>query len=213
MSETAAGAQGFRKPSPQKNLDRATELAFEALDGQNDEQLIWLGAERSGGGWRVPVLNEPIHVEMAERRVTAQGGREVGPHWRILVLHYLAIRERPERLAPEITFADLQTARSYNQVYEARTVGRLCATVGRTEGPLREAARAIGGHRALGGDLAFDFDVFPRLALRLVWHAGDDEFPPSATILLPGNIEAFFCAEDTVVLSERLISRLCGRPF
>jgi len=54
------------------------------------------------------------------------------------------------------------------------------------------------------------FDVFPRLTLRLVWHAPDEEFPPSATLLLPDNIEAFFVAEDIVVLSECLVARLGG---
>ena len=34
-----------------------------------------------------------------------------------------------------------------------------------------------------------------------------------ATLLLPANIEAYFCSEDIVVLSEQLISRLCGRGF
>jgi hypothetical protein len=30
---------------------------------------------------------------------------------------------------------------------------------------------------------------------------------------LPRNIEDYFCSEDIVVLSECLVSRLCGRPF
>jgi len=213
MSSTNEGAAGFRKPPPQKNLDRATELGFEALGRQTDDQMRWLGAEPSGDLWRIRVLNEPLQVDLSARRVTTVSDEEVGPHWRIVVLHYLAISGRPERLAPEITFADLQTARTYNKVYEGRTVGRLCGTVGRTESHLRDAAAALGARPALGGDVAFDFDVFPRLTLRLVWYAADEEFPSSATILLPSNIEDYFCAEDTVVLSERLVSRLCGRPF
>jgi hypothetical protein len=32
-------------------------------------------------------------------------------------------------------------------------------------------------------------------------------------LLLPNNMESFFGAEDIVVLSERLASRLAGRPF
>jgi hypothetical protein len=51
------------------------------------------------------------------------------------------------------------------------------------------------------------------VSLRLIWHAADEEFAASATLLVPANIESYFCSEDVVVLSERLISRLCGRPF
>jgi hypothetical protein len=63
------------------------------------------------------------------------------------------------------------------------------------------------------GDAAFDFQVFPRFSMRLIWHAPDEEFPPTATLLLPPNVESYFVAEDIVVLSEGLVSRLSGRPF
>ena len=75
------------------------------------------------------------------------------------------------------------------------------------------AAIRLGGRAIAAGDVAFDFDIFPRLTLRLVWYAGDDELPPDATLLLPPNIESYFTAEDVVVLSERLVSRLAGQPW
>jgi hypothetical protein len=199
--------------SPQQNVQRATELAFEALACQTDEQLRWLGAERSGGAWRLPVLNETVAVDLPSRQVTTVGGGKVGPQWRILALHYLLVVARPERLAPEVTFADLPTARSYAEVYRQRSTAWLCAAAGRDLARLQAAAAALGARPAAGGDAAFEFDMFPRLALRLVWHAPDDEFPPAATLLLPANIESYFCTEDVVVLCERLVSRLCGRPF
>ncbi len=175
--------------------------------------MRWLGAEAAGGPWRLPVLEDVFQIDAPAGRVITSAGRPVGPHWRILALHYLSIGSRPERREPEITFADLQTARSYADVYRGRTEARLCATAGRDAATLSAAADAIRGRKVSGGDLGFQFDVFPRLSIRLVWYAADEEFPPSATILLPSNIEDYFCAEDIVVLSERLVSRLGGRPF
>ena len=92
-------------------------------------------------------------------------------------------------------------------------LGRLCATAGRDARTLADAANSLAGRPvdAQTGDLAFDFDLFPRLTIRLIWHAPDEEFGPAATLLLPANIEAYFCIEDIVVLSERLVSRLEGR--
>jgi hypothetical protein len=202
-----------QRPPAQSNLKRATQLAFDALDRQADEQLRWLGAEPWANGWQLPVLNEVLAVDLGARRVTASASREVGPSWRFLALHYLAISARPERLAPEITFADLPTARSYADVYRQRALARLCRTAGRDAGGLRAAAAALGAGVVDAGDAAFDFLVFPRLAVRLIWYAADEEFPPSATLLLPANVECCFCAEDIVVLSECLVSRLAGRPF
>ncbi len=197
----------------QQNLQRATGLAFEALRSQSAAQMLWLGAESLGDRWRVPVLDDAFEVDIVAGRVTTAAGSEVGAGWRILALHYLAVRVRPEPLVPEITFGDLPTARSYTDVYHQRAVARLCGTVGREASRLRAAAAALGGRPVDAGDAAFDFAAFPRVSLRLIWHAGDEEFPPSATLLLPANIDSYFCTEDIVVLSERLVSRLAGRPF
>jgi hypothetical protein len=129
------------------------------------------------------------------------------------VLHYLAVAGRPEPREPEVTFADLPDGRGYADVYDSRVLKRLCATAGRDAATLRDAAEALGGLEVPGGDMAFQFTVFPRVAIRMIWHAPDEEFAPSATILLPGNVDEFFCTEDMVVLCESCVARLGGRPF
>jgi len=200
-------------PPPQDNLDRAKQLGFDALREQPEEQIAWLGAHAAPGAWLLPVLGDQLCVDPTARRVTTSDFQPIGPAWTILALHYLAIQGRPAALPPQVTFADLPTARSYASVYQGRVIARLCATAGRDIGRLRAAAEGLGATAAEGGDVALDFHPFPRLSLRLIWHAPDDEFPPSASLLLPANIEQYFCSEDIVVLSECLVSRLGGRPF
>ncbi len=104
------------------------------------------------GSSRIPVLNDLLTVDLSARRVTTSAGREVGPVWRILLLHYLAIDSRPEVPGPEVTFADLPAARTYARVYHQRVIARSCATAGRDEKRLRAAADAPGGHIVHGGD-------------------------------------------------------------
>ncbi len=200
-------------PTPQDNLQRAAQLAFDAAQRQSAEQLQWLGARPGGTLWRLPVLDELLAVDLPARRVTSAAGQEIKPAWLILVLHYLAIASHLEPQSPQIAFADLPGGRTYARVYQQRAIARLCATAGRDARRLQVAATAIGGNPVPGGDAAFEFDVFPRLRVRLVWHAADDEFPPSATLLLPPNIESYFCIEDIVVLSERLVARLAGQSL
>lgn len=197
----------------QDNLRRATELAFDAAASQSDEQAVWLGAERHGDAWRLPVLNETLQIDLATRTVCTSAAEPVGHAWRILALHYLALGERPDERPCAITFADLQASRTYASVYQGRVISRFCYTAGRNAATLQAAADSLGATAVDDGDLAFDFAMFPRIPHRLVWHAPDDEFPASATILLPNNIESFLCAEDIVVLSESLVARLCGKPY
>ena len=197
----------------QENLATAINRGFDVLVDQSDEQIRWLGAEPRSGRWRLPGLNDAFAIDVSQRRIVTSAGRPVGPQWTILAIHYLAVGSRPERRDPEITFADLATARSYAGVYNARTVVRLCHTAGRDAESLVAAAARSGGRPTTGGDEAFDFDLFPQITIRLIWHAPDPEFGASATLLLPSNIESYLCAEDTVVLSESLVARLGGRPF
>jgi hypothetical protein len=132
----------------------------------------------------------------------------VRPMLQILTLHYLAVRSSPPAQRPEITFASLPSARGYASVYDNRVNRRLCATVGRDADSLRSAATAMHADWVTGGDLAFQVKVFPRIPLRLIWYAGDEELSTSCTLLLPPNIEAFLTTEDIVVLSESFVSRL-----
>jgi hypothetical protein len=213
MQQTGKPSITPHEATPQRALQIALERAYFLVAGQEAEKLLWLGAELCDKGWRLPVLNESFCVDLQNGRITTSDGAEVGPHWSILSLHYLAIASYPELREPEITFADLSTARSYAGVYQQRVIGRLCGTVGRDVGKLRSAAEGLKGQAVAAGDVAFDFNVFPRFSVRLVWHSPDDEFPPSATVLLPINAESYFCSEDLVVLSERLVSRLAGSPF
>ena len=124
-------------PEFQDNLRRAAELAFNAVCNQKTEQLMWLGAQPQDAVWRIAVLNDLLTMDLSARRITTSAGCEVGPVWRILLLHYLTIASRPETLEPEVTFADLPTARTYARVYHQRVIARLCVTAGRDEKPLR----------------------------------------------------------------------------
>jgi len=211
--KTNSPATGPGIPPPQHNFQEAASLALRAAAGNRPEQLEWLGARRDGPGWVLEVLGELLRVDLRDGIVRGPSGRSVGAWWQILTLHYLAVSARPPDQPPAITFADMPGGLLYADVYRMRVIERLCRTVGRCRDSLGPAAEAIGGKAATGGDLAFDFQVYPRLRLRLVWHAPDEEFAASATLLLPANIGAFFCLEDIVVLSERLISRLSGGPF
>jgi len=213
-------------PPPQQNLREAAALALSAVRAQSREQLEWLGGRPRADRWRLEVLDDLLTVDLAEGSVRTSEGQTVGPWWQILTLHYLATSSRPAQPPPEVTFAVLPAGRAYAAVYQQRVIERLCRSVGRDRASLLEAGQRLGGKTVDAGDAAFDFQVYPRLRLRLVWYAGEQEppanhelhdpeprLPPSAVLLLPSNIEDFLAVEDIVVLSERIVSRLSGGRF
>ncbi len=214
---TKASRDGPKRPGvppPQHNLQVAVTNAFRELSHQSADQLEWLGATVQADRWFVPVLTDVLTVDLAQKSVRTAEGKEVKPSWRVLTLHYLGVLVHPEDITPAVTFADVHGAQTYAPIYQQRVIYRLCATIGRNAQDLSQACLALGGRVATGpGNISFDFDIYPRVRLRLIWYTGDDEFAPSASLLLPSNIDSYFCLEDIVALSEELISRLSGKPF
>ena len=207
MTDATDSPRSVGAPPPQHNLQTARDNAVAALRDQTPEQLVWLGASQVGDRWRLPVLNQLFDVDITTGLITCDG-EDVGAWWHVLVLHYLAIRTQPEPRRPEITFATLPGGRTYAKVTDGRVNRRLCGTVGRERATLETAAERIEARFVEEGDLAFEVDFFPRVPIRTIWYAADDEFPPSCTMLLPANIESFLCVEDIVVVSETLVSQL-----
>lgn len=221
-----AARGGLAVPPPQHNLDVATAAAWAAVRRQGPDQLQWLGASRHDGRWSLPVLDGVLSIDSAGGAVLDSAGRAVGPWWRVIVLHYLGVAGRPDSPPPSLTFADLPGGRAYAGVYQQRVIHRLCRKAGKDRQALRRAGEAVGATVARdptggvsppggppAGDLVLDFRMFPRVGFRLTWYDGDEDLSPSAALLLPGSIESFFCLEDIVVLSERLVSRLEGGRF
>ena len=200
-------------PPPQSNYADAVQHAINRLKLQSNSQLQRLGANPKGEVWELPVLNEKFEIDTKLGRVSTPGGGDVSLWWRILALHYLGVQGDGGKMPPSLGFADISAGRSYSGVYKARVISRLCGTAGRNAETLQAAAEKIGGAKIKEGDLGYDFTIFPKICLRLLWYAPDEEFPPSATVLLPENILSFFTVEDTVVLSESLIAVLSGKSF
>jgi hypothetical protein len=200
-------------PPAQGHYRIAADKAVETLKDQSPEQLTWLGARADGDLWTLEILGQTLSADLQTGSVRTAEGAEVRETWQILVLHYLSIDSRPTFGEPTLTFAEIPGAITYDKVYQGRVIGRLCYTAGRNAETLVAAAAALDGKTADGGDKAFEFSIFPKLNVKLIWHAADDEFPPSATILLPTNIFPALSIEDIVVLSEQLVARLSGKAF
>ena len=66
------------------------------------------------------------------------------------------------------------------------------------------AGRAMGGNPFKGGDAAFSFNFFPRVAMAFVLWMEDDEFPARATLLFDANADRHMALD--VVWAVALLS-------
>lgn len=121
---------------------------------------------------------------------------------KIMVVRYLLEACKIEPSGKYLTFRDVPWGEVYIQQFTGRCIQRLAFTFGNRLSVFAEKMENLGAVKVKGGDVAYEFEIFPGFGVRFQLWAGDDEFPPSAQILFSDNFAAAFHAEDLVVAAE-----------
>jgi len=165
--------------------------------------IAWSDANRQ---FSFSSLGKRYTVSYPEGEVREDNGREASPTFALLTLHYL-LSGPTLPLGEWISFKEIPGASIYQGPFEARTIGRLFRKVSQLV-DLAKACEKLDGRKMPGGDLAFRFELFPRLPVGLVCWEGDDEFPPSGNMLFDANAKSFLTPEDYAVIGEYIIGQL-----
>ncbi len=197
--------------SPQKNYQQALELALERAKKARVEDLELLGVEGdSAGRFLIPSLGGKFEVDLVVGRVGDCSGGDASVAWAILVLHYLASRPGKYGVGNTecISFMDIPEARGYAKPYQGRVINRFLHTAGKEEARFRSAAAGLAGVEVADGNAAFEFLIFPRARVQVIWYGGDEEVGPGASFSFAREVAGLFCVEDIVVMAELLVSAL-----
>ncbi|MFO8007879.1 MAG: DUF3786 domain-containing protein [Candidatus Brocadiia bacterium] len=202
------------RPPKQDHYEIARAKALNRLRSSHEPvRLERLGAVLDGGSgtitvpmlcWRVETRLEPYAMRLLAEDV------EPDLTWQILVLNYLAA-ERPAPPTEFVSFADFAEGRGYESAYRGRVNQRLSHTVGRQGDTLKAAVEGLDGTIVEGDPMRCILRFFPLLEFQVVRHEGDEDFPPSCTVLMPDNTLQIFSLEDGIVAAERLVSALEGK--
>jgi hypothetical protein len=138
-----------------------------------------------------------------------RAGREGTSIWdAILILHYLGSDAPVPPRGEPIAFADMLEGKFYDPAFQGRCRVPLERKFGAAPEKLLPAAEKLGGCAWDRGDVSVVVPAFPRVDVYLVLYRGDDEFPPSATVLFSSNVASFLSAEDVAVLGGAVVGRL-----
>ncbi len=187
--------QAVRQVPPRQLADR-TGAFFKAGDG--DRGALWLR-----------YLGREYRLTWPELVAYPEGSDEPCPaNLQGLFLYYLHTADGTMPTGQWMAFRELPDGRFYTQAFQGYTGDRLAKVVGNDLEPLIRAARKLGGFRLDFGDVAFRFDVLPRIPLALVYWRGDEEFLPSARVLFDSTASHYMPTDGLAVLGSRLIDLL-----
>lgn len=122
----------------------------------------------------------------------------------IFILHYLLCDVSFEPKAKLISFRDLPGGQFYWNPFLSRSVNPMLSRIGNNIDLLREKIKKFDYKIGADGDFSAIIHVIGKINIMLVYHLGDEEFPPAANILFDSSIKHVFNTEDVAWLAGRI---------
>ena len=150
-------------------------------------------------------LDQAYQVSLPDITILRTGDAgEVPLRDRILILHYIIQAKGAPLSDNKITYKELPEGMIYFPTFTKRAIKPLLDNFGSEPVRLLETARIFGGRKDNYGDVAVTIDAFSRVPITLILWQGDEELPPSGSILFDSSITDYLSTEDITVLCETI---------
>ncbi len=190
----------------------AKRLAVSRLAGRGAASLAESGEFELLGETRIriPFLGREYILDIPDGRFRDAGDadREIPLTEQVLILHYLLPNPPPPITGRWIAYREIPGAALYHGVFIKRAVAPLTKVFGHNLKSFRTAAEKLEGRLLNEADEGWEIRPFPKTPLRYLLWAGDDEFPPDASILFDASISDIFTPEDAAWLASFPVYRL-----
>ena len=204
-----------RQDNYEYGYTQAYQLACEQLAKIDNiqQQCIRSGAQYQEAGSQqiitLKYLNRTYRVTLPHIDVSLTDSEEEVPlRDKILILHYLILAKGTPFADKLITFKELPEGANYFPSFSKRVIKPMVDHFGNEPHLLIDAAAILGGYKAGYGDVAATINAFPYVPITLVLWRGDEEFPPSGSIMFDATISDYLSAEDISVLCQTISWKL-----
>ncbi len=157
----------------------------------------------------LPFLGESLLVTHPDITIRHRERDEEVPMWeKILVLHYLVRANGARPRSDQVTFKQLEGGLGYYPAFQRRSITPLLEAFGNDMDRLMKTGLAAGGIQSSLGDHALLFKAFPKIEVTFIFWKGDDEFPPSGSVVFDSSISNYLSTEDVAVLCNMIAVRI-----
>lgn len=171
-------------------------------------------AERAGAEWdgerlKLALLGknyEIFHPELVVR--FADGGEPCPEELQALLLDYLRLADGTQPEGRWLSYRELPHGQFYFHAFQGYAERPLVQEIGNDIDGLKRAARGMGGDPIEFGDCGFAFSVLPRVRLAVVYWGGDEELPPTASVLFDEAAGRYLPVDGLAQLGRMLTSWL-----
>jgi hypothetical protein len=204
----------FPLPDKQNNYETAFREAADRLTARDIRDVAARSgaiviASGQGSALRLPFIGDELVVTHPDITVTYASGAGEVPMWeKILTLHYLGQATGSAPRGELVAFKQLEGGLAYDTAFQRRTVALLIKRFGSGLEGMAAAGAAAGGRRSDLGEHALSFSAFPLVEVVFVLWKGDDEFPPSGSVIFDSSIADYLSTEDVAVLCNMIAVKI-----
>ena len=128
-----------------------------------------------------------------------------------LLAYYFEITDGTPMAGQWIAFDQLPDGKSYAQAFQGYTGNVLARIFGNDAEAFTAANERLFGRREFFGNLAYSYQVLPRVPLLVVCWLGGEDFPPSYRILFDAHAPHHLTTDAYAILGSRLTQMLAKK--
>jgi hypothetical protein len=125
-----------------------------------------------------------------------------------MLAYYFEITDGTPMAGKWIAFNQLPDGKFYAQAFQGYTGDVLARAFSNDADAFIEVNERLFGRREFFGNLAYSYQVLPRVPLLVVCWLGDEDFPPSYRILFDANASHHLTTDAYAILGSRLTRML-----
>jgi hypothetical protein len=125
-----------------------------------------------------------------------------------MLAYYFDVSDGAPMTGEWIAYNQIPGGLFYAQAFQGYTGNELVKVFGNDSQAFMSANEALGGRREFFGNLAYSYQILPRVPIMVVCWLGDEEFPPSYRMLFDANAHHHLVTDAYAILGSSLTRKL-----
>lgn len=175
----------------------------------NRTGAIYTPAGDSGGEFRLAYWTREVILRFPDFTAKeAATGNPLNPFDLTMLAYYFSVSDGAPMTGEWIAFNQIPGGLFYAQAFQGYSGDELAKAFGNDAEAFMAANEQLGGRREFFGNLAYSYQVLPRVPIMVVCWLGDEDFPPSYRILFDSNAHHHLVTDAYAILGSHLARRL-----
>jgi hypothetical protein len=194
--------------------DRIDEIR-ENLRSKNPDSLaartgaLYTPKGDPGGEFRLPFWSREVVLNFPDfTGIFADTGEAVNTFDLTMLAYYFDVSDGAPMTNEWIAFNQIPGGMFYAQAFQGYSGDELAKTFGNDAEAFINANEELGGRREFFGNLAYSYQILPRVPIMVVCWLGDEDFPPSYRMLFDANAHHHLVTDAYAILGSNLTRRL-----